>query len=336
MDSLIEDTDKLFPQVFAHLAAVESQGVPLDEELLRRADRNLTSTSPKELLWRVLDTGENLLQKIQQDPRPLTRLLERVVSLLPFYELKNSISADKLEAGLQSPSIPIQLLCLAYLQKAADSPSGASFVAASSSLVQCQLTIWLSSESTEVAERSLEVIEALLAVDSPNSTTVLSAGRSFAEAQGHGLLWRRVFHDPGVYVLLFEWTSLTKSRRDLKTKKGAQLVTISQARLFDFIARIAPFNWAAVTTSSLPEIEAPFMTQNADSGPVGGILCYASQYMIDKDDILMKVLRQDFFQKLLGVVENSNSQDISPRLLEAIQEGAGVDSTHSQDGGLHL
>ena len=337
MEVLVEDTDKLFSQVFAHLDAVQTQGSSLDKELLRRAERNLTITSPRDLLWKVLNTGQSLLPSLQQDPRPLTRLLELVVSLLPFDELKTTISAEKLEEGLQSPSISIQLLCLAYLRRAADSPSGTSFIAANSSLVQCQFTVWLSSESTEVAERSLEVVKALLAVDSPNSTTVLSAGRSFAEAQGQGLLWRRVFYDPGVYVSLFEWTSLSKSKRDLKTKKGVQLVTISQARLFDFIARIAPLNWVAITTSSLPQVEWQFMSSSREDEPVGGLLRYASTHMIDKDDILMKVLRQDFFQKLLGLIEDENSQNVSPRLLEAIQQGAGVEVTNeSGQGGLHL
>ncbi|KIX93732.1 uncharacterized protein Z520_10638 [Fonsecaea multimorphosa CBS 102226] len=338
MDALVEDSDRLFPEVFAHLAAVEAQpALPLDEELLKRAERNLTPTSPKDLLWRVLGTGEELLQTLQQDPRPLTRLLERVISLLPFDELRSTISAEKLQEGLTSPSVAIQLLCLAYLRKAADSPSGASFVATSSSLVQCQFTIWLSSESAEVAERSLEVIEALLAVDSENSTTVLSAGRSFSEAQGQGLLWRRVFHDPDVYMILFEWTSLTKSKRDVKTKKGMQLVTISQARLFDFIARVAPYDWNAVTTSSLAHIEAQFLRDNGGSEPYGGILRYAASHMIDKEDILMEVLRQDFFVKLLGVVEESNRHNVSPQLLEAIQQGAGVTATQDgESGGLHL
>lgn len=337
MDSLVEETDKLFPEVFAHLTTVQAQGSPLDEELLKRAERNLTITSPKDLLWKVLGTGENLLQILQQDPRPLTRLLERVISLLPFDELRSTISAGKLEEGLKSPSISIQLLCLAYLRKAADSPSGASFVAASSSLVRCHYTVWLSSESTEVAERSLEVIEALLAVDSPNSTTVLSAGRSFAEAQGQGLLWRRVFHDPEVYITLFEWTSLSKSKRDTKAKKERQLITISQARLFDFIARVAPFDWGTVTTSSLPQIEAQFMSPHGASEPLGGVLRYAASHMIEKDDVLMEVLRQEFFRKLLGVAEEGNHQNISPRLLEAIQQGAGVEATDaSEENGLHL
>jgi hypothetical protein len=338
MDTLVEETNELFPQVFAHLSQVRQQpATQLDEELLKRAERNFTPSSPADLLWRVLQVGEILLQSLQQDPRPLTRLLERVVSLLPFDELKNTISPDKLEEGLNSPSIPIQLLILAYLRKAADSPSGVAFVASSQSLVQCQLTTWMSSENTEVAERSLEVLEALLAVDSPNNVTaVLSAGRRVAESMGQGLLWRRVFLDSDVYVILFDWTSLSRSKHDLSTKQGQQLVTISQGRLFDFIARIAPYSWAAVTTSSLPQVEERFMSRPDDNEPVGGILRYASTSMIDKEDILMKVLRQDFFQKLLGMVEEGNTQNVPPRLLEALQEGVGAHQGVNGDGGMHL
>ncbi|KAG9777472.1 hypothetical protein KCU88_g4495, partial [Aureobasidium melanogenum] len=339
MDTLVEDTHTLFADVFSHLASVESQpgSVLLDEDLLKRAERNLDASTPRDLLWQLLGKGENLLQTIQQEPRPLTRLLERTVLLIPFDELKTTISAEKLEQGLVSPSISVQLLCLAYLRKAADSPSGAAFVASSSSLVQCLFTVWLSSESTEVAERSLEGIEALLAVDSQNSVTVGTGESALQEAQGQGLLWRRVFHDPEVYDILFVWTSLVNSKRDVKTKKGTQLVTISQARLFDFIARLAPFDWQAITTSTIPAVETRYLQGNADNQPFGGILRYAASHMIDSRDLLMQVLRQDFFLKLLAVFEEKNNQNVSPRLLEAIQQGAGVRSTRDvQDAGVHL
>ncbi|EXJ86418.1 hypothetical protein A1O3_03369 [Capronia epimyces CBS 606.96] len=339
MDSLVEDTETLFTDVFSHLAAVESQpgSVLLDEDLLKRAERNLAASTPRDLLWRLLRTGETLLQTIQQEPRPLTRLLEQTVHFIPFDELKATISPEKLEQGLASPSTSVQLLCLAYLRKAADSPSGASFVAASSSLVQCLFTLWLSSENTEVAERSLEVIEALLTVDSQNTLTVEASGDSLGETAGQGLLWRRVFHDPEVYEIFFVWTSLVKSKRDTKTKKGTQLVTISQARLFDFITRLAPFNWQAMTTSTIPIVETEYLRRNAENQPYGGILLYAASHMIDSNDILMKVLRQDFFLKLLASAEEGNSRNISPRLLEAIQQGAGVGSAKDvEDDGMHL
>ncbi|KAI1626880.1 hypothetical protein EDD37DRAFT_236780 [Exophiala viscosa] len=339
MDAIVENKGVLFPEVFAHLAAVESepQTQLLDEDLLKRAERSLDLSTPKELLWRLLETGERLLQILQQDPRPLTRLLERNVSLLPFDELKATISAEKLEEGLNSPSAPVQLLCLAYLRKVAESPSGASFVAASSSLVQCLITIWLSSESTEVAERSLESIEALLAVDSHDSITVLATNGGLGEAQGQGLLWRRVFTDPDVYSILFDWTSLRISKRGIKTKQGLHLVTISQARLYDFIARLAHYNWAAISTSTLPAVETRYVPENDDSQPVGGLLLYAASHMIDTSDVLMKALRQDFFMRLLGALEENNCQNVPPQQLEAIQQEAGVDPTkHAEDVGMHL
>lgn len=337
MDTYVEDQDALFTELFSHLQKVETDGVALDEDILKRAERSLDTSTPNSTLWQLLRTGEALLQILQQDPRPLTRLLQRDISLIPFDELKQTISAQKLEEGLNSPSIPVQLLCIAYLQKAADTPSGASFVAASSDLVQTLLTLWLTSENTEVAERALEAIEALLAVDSTNSVTVLSAGGHLGEAQGQGLLWRRIFHDAQVYTLLFEWTSLSTTQRDITTKKGLHLITISQGRLFDFIARVASLGWATVTTSSLPNIESKYTTGQGDDQPYGGLLRYAASYMIDPSDVLMEVLRQDFFVKLLGIVETTHSQSISPRLLEAIQHDAGLETTKgSEDAGLHL
>lgn len=341
MDTFVEDKDQLFSEAFAHLAAVDSSQntsqVPLDEDLLKRVERSLDASTPKDLLWQLLATGEALLQNLQQDPRPLTRLLERTIALIPFDELQTTISPAKLEEGLNSPSIPIQLLCLAYLRKAADSPSGASFVASSSSLVQCLFTNWLSSESTEVAERSLEGIEALLAVDSQNTITVLTAGNGLGEAEGQGLFWRRVFYDPSVYSILFEYTSLSKPRRDLTIKKNLQMTTISQARLFDFIARAATFDWSAITTSSLPAVESRYVEQLDDSQPFGGVLRYAASHMIDSHDILMEVLRQDFFVKLLGTIEETSGQNFPPRVVAAIQQGAGVETTKDGvDAGIHL
>ena len=79
------------------------------------------------------------------------------------------------------------------------------------------------------------------------------------------------------------------------------------------------------------------MQTNSDSQPYGGLLRYAASYMIDRSDILMEVLRQDFFVKLLGIVEESNGRDVSPRLLQAIQQGAGIDTTKDgEDVGMHL
>jgi hypothetical protein len=331
MDVHVEDSSKLFPQVFSHLQNVEKHpDTPLDEDLLRRAERALDASTERRLLWELLQNGEEMLQSLTQNPRYLTRLLERVVLLIPFDDLRTAITPSKLEEGLNSPSIPIQLLCLAYFTRASDSPSGASYIASSSSLVQTLIELWLSVESTEVSERALECIVALLAVDSPDSSTFVAADSGVGEAQGQGLFWRRLFHDIQVYSLFFLWTSLRKSKYDLKTKKGQQQVTISQARLFDFLSRTAVLDWAMITTSTLPQVEAEFVPDLGGSQPYGGLLAYAAAHMIDGSDFLMEVLRKDFFLKLLVAVQEDNSQQVPPRLLEAIEREAGG-TEHSQN-----
>lgn len=337
MDAYAEDKDVLLNDVFGHLQQLQQQHVTaLDEDLLRRAERALDTSTPRELLWRLLQTGEGLLQSLSQDPRPLTRVLERVVLLIPFDELKHVITPEKLEEGLKSPSVSIQLLCLAYLTKAADTPSGATFVAASSPLVQRLVTTWLSADSTEVSERGLEALVALLAVDSPDSTTVVTARDRVGGAQGQGLLWRRIFYDPQVYILFFLWTSLKRSNYELSSKKGLQQATISQARLLDFLGRISVLDWSAIITSTLPDVEADFVDSSTDNQPYGGLLRYAASDMIDSKDFLMEVLRQEFFLKLLNVAQEENNRQVPPRLLQAIQEEVGVDANGGEATGVHL
>lgn len=338
MDQLVEDRPALFREVLSHLDTVKGvPSTPLDEELLRRASRNADTHTSQQTLWQILSKGEETLQTLQQDPRPLTKLLEQVVLALPFDELKETITPEKLEEGLKSPSASIQLLILAYLLKAADLPSGAAFVACSPSLTETLITTWLATENTEVSDKCLDTITALFAVDSPHTSTFVVNQSATGEARGQGLLWRRVFTDSQVYSLLFEWTSLTVSKHDVTTKKGLQQATISQGRLFDFVARLAQIDWSQITTSSLPDVERRFTKADTSSQPYGGILRYAATDMIDSSDFLMEALRQDFFVKLLKVAEESNSRGVTPRMLGAIQSGAGTTTDSVADGdGVHL
>ncbi|KAK5090692.1 hypothetical protein LTS08_002399 [Lithohypha guttulata] len=339
MDQVVEDRSALFANVLRHLKEVkENPSVNLNEELLLRASRNADSHTPPLTLWETLRTGEETLQILQQDPRPLTRLLEQVVLSLPFDELKTTITSQKLEEGLKSPSVPVQLLILAYLRKAADLPSGAAFVACSPSLTSVLVTTWLSTESTEVSDKSLDTLIALLEVDSPSSSTFVVTHAASGEAYGQGLLWRRIFSDPGVYSLLFEWTTLTtKSRHDVTTKKGLKQATISQGRMLDFISRSVEIDWAQITTSTLPDVEKIYMKGDTSNQPYAGLLRYAVSDMIDPADDLMQFLRQDFFLKLLNVAEESNSRGMPVRLLAELQSNTGIGTGHSANGnGLHL
>lgn len=337
MDQVVEDRPVLFQKVIEHLNIIKNDpSLAFDEELLRRAARNADFHLSKNTLWRVLEAGEETLKTLQQSPEPLTRLLEQVVLALPFDELKSTISTEKLEEGLKSPSVPIQRLIIAYLRKAADLPSGAAFVACSPPLTKVLVTTWLATEGTEVADKCLDAIVALLDVDNPSTSTFITSQSEGGEAYGQGLFWQRLFHDATVYILFFEWTSLISSRYDVSTKKGLHQATTSQGRLFDFLARIAELDWAHMTTSSLPEIEKQFTKGNSRNQPYGGLLKYAATDMIDGNDYLMEMLRQDLFAKLVETAEQTNSRGVPPRMLEAMQSTSNGKENAGTNGDLFL
>lgn len=328
MDAVKEDPDRLLPPLFAHLRAVESSpATALDVDLLKSAERSLDFSTTQPKLLQVLASGERLLANLQQDPTPLTRLIEKAVSLIPFEVLQPLITSDKLEDGLQSPLLvtqpisPVQLLCLAYLMRASQTPSGAAFVATNEPLSRCLFEVWLLDENTEVADRALEVIVALLTVDHPQSNTLIGTGM----AQGQGLFWRRIFHDQALYTFTFEVTrgkEIPRDLRGLRTPKQRQgMPGITQGRLFDFISRLAALDWTPMTTTAFREFEEAFY--GLQSTEDGGLLCYAALHMIDKNDILMVALRQELFVNLMETIENANG-GVNTRLIQTIREESGV------------
>lgn len=328
MDAVKEDPDRLLPPLFAHLRAVESSpATALDVDLLKSAERSLDFSTTQPKLLQVLASGERLLANLQQDPTPLTRLIEKAVSLIPFEVLQPLITSDKLEDGLQSPLLvtqpisPVQLLCLAYLMRASQTPSGAAFVATNEPLSRCLFEVWLLDENTEVADRALEVIVALLTVDHPQSNTLIGTGM----AQGQGLFWRRIFHDQALYTFTFEVTrgkEIPLDLRGLRTPKQRQgMPGITQGRLFDFISRLAALDWTPMTTTAFREFEEAFY--GLQSTEDGGLLCYAALHMIDKNDILMVALRQELFVNLMETIENANG-GVNTRLIQTIREESGV------------
>lgn len=338
----IDNNSASFQELFDHLAQVEKdpQNVRLSNDTLRDAENRLGSSTPREIVWNILDLGERLLSVLQEEPRPLTRLLEKDISLIPFDEIKDSISPLKIEEGLSSLSPSVQILCLAYLRKAADLPSGAAWVGSTSSLVQTLITTWLASESTEVTERALETIIVLLEVDHMAKTTVVRENGRSGDAKGQGLLWRRLFRDVEVYSLFFYWTSLKSTEYAIKSKKALDKATISQARLFDFIARVARIDWSDISHSHFPEVEAKYITPvTNDTSVRPSLLQYAASGMVDVTDPLMDFLRREFFVKLLATIEEGSvSHEVPTKLLLEMRKniGEGMDEPQQTSGGMHL
>ena len=330
-----------YEDLFAHLDEVEAdpQHERLNVDLVREAANNLGPSTPEQTTWKILAQGERLLNILQEDPKPLTRLLEKDITLIPFDQIKDSISPLKLEQGLQSSLPSIQVLCIAYICRAADTPSGAAWIGSNTSLVKCFITTWLATESTEVTDRATEALTLLLSVDHVHSKTVVKGQGTWGEASGHGLLWRRLFRDPEVYASFFHWTSSHSPAYSSKTKKDMQQVTLAQARLFDFLTRVAEIDWTDISQSHFPEIERRYSSpSNVEDEGSGGLLQYAALRMVDLSDPLMNMLRQDFLTRLLTVLEmGAEQQPVPTRLLEAIKEDLGdqVGGPATQSG-LHL
>jgi DNA mismatch repair protein HSM3, N terminal domain len=237
-----------------------------------------------------------LLRSSQDDLEPLVRLLSDVLKLVAFDDLQDSIPVEVVTEGLSSPSPHTQNLGLSYLKKAAESPSGAAFVANDDALVKALVQLFLTSESADIGgTRALEAILSLLSVDNPDTVTTVIDNGSTGQTSGQGLLWRRIFHDEEVYHLFFCFTSTGNSSHDLS--KSA--VTTAQARLFDFVSEVAKMRWDAIHDTTRSELHSSFKTKDIADAHEQSLLQYATFKMVDRTDPLMTNILVDFLTKLL-------------------------------------
>lgn len=332
MDTLQEDPEVLSTSLLSHFSTLSSDPVThtLDTDLCQRTSRSLTSSTPSPLLLSLLSSGEALLLTLSQtnaNIEPLTRLLQRTIVLLPLDELLPLLPPTKLIAGLTSGNPPIQVLCLAYLTKLASSPSGAAFVASSADLTDTLLMVWLGTPSTEVAERSLESIIALLEIDTPPassfpSPTTTSNNRSSTDYHSTStpgantpLLWRRLFLTPSTYTIFFSQTTPTRSLSTQVTagitpKQFNHKSTTAQARLMDFLTRLSGLNLASITTSFISEVEDKFtLTSSSPTNPYHGLLRYVSGVISSSNDLLMSTLYSEFAANVLRVLLGDEEDD---------------------------
>ena len=331
--------------LLVHFSDIRKQPtLRLNEDLLRHAENVFDTNTPHRYLKDILLEGEQLLHLPLSDPERITRLLERVIILIPFDRLKNFITYEKTSEGLKSGSIPIQILCIQYIKQAATRPSGAAWVAYDSALVSDLLTLWLSVEDTRVSEHCRECIISLLRVDSTLMDSMLADPDPNYQGievlsgyvQGHGLFWRRLFYDPQIYRLFFSWTTLLPalSSHDLNTKRGRYQATTSQGRLLSFLEHAAQLDdFTTITTSTLPDVERPFLPILPDGinpdqfepPPYHGLLAYATNVMMDRQDLMMIANRQMFFGQLFHAI-TEQEQDMTvkrkpmkPELREVIR-----------------
>jgi DNA mismatch repair protein HSM3, N terminal domain len=250
----------------------------------------------------------HLLVASQDDLEPLVHLLSEAVEFVTFDDLQDSIPVDVVTAGLSSPSPSVQNLALSYLRKAAESPSGAAFVASDDALVKALIKVFLTSKSTEIGgTKALGAFLALLSVDNPDHVTTVSSDGSIGQTNGQGLLWRRVFHDEEVYGLFFRFTTVDEARHEFTMLQ----ITTAQARLLDFVSEVAKISWDAIHDSTKPDPQTSSRARPGACGRERSLLRYGALNMVDRTDPLMKNILLNFLSKILELKSPAGCSGIS-------------------------
>lgn len=292
----------LFREVQAHLQEfLDDPSKGLNEKLLESVDGQVTgpsSASPssyskanfsQETILEsdrdaLLNKLSGLLPTLQQDPTPVTNLINRLVSpqRYTFSRVLTINPPVDFLAGLAAPSPPINLTTLCLLERAKFRPSDIAIVAGKADVVGVLVKLWLCAQDIAVAGRAHDVILGLLL---PEAMVQGSIGL----VEG-GLMWRRILRDKDIYGSIFSMCSLSTAGQDRQPSKRDK--TVAQARLLDMLLRI---DSEPVRTSQIPEIERQYGVSD------GGLLDFAAIHMVDyKDDVLMHVNLLEFYTMYLS------------------------------------
>lgn len=179
-------------------------------------------------------------------------------------------------------------LIISILNKATLNAADAASVAGLLDTVLALVQLWLCTSDPGVATLAQQLLLDLLKIDQeiqPGPDSHLPSG-------GQGLMWKRLFGDQDVYRMFFEACSvISTASPSLSLSKGQK--TLAQARLMEWLPKVAAMDWNVVARSYHPEIEAEFKSQ-------GGLLGFATSHMVDtKDDVLMYRCLIDFYSEIL-------------------------------------
>ncbi|KAL8870619.1 MAG: hypothetical protein Q9174_003380 [Haloplaca sp. 1 TL-2023] len=277
MDTLVSDLQ-------AHLAEVSITGKELDKQLLRKFDRQVTESITEPVRDTLIQQLAEVLPNLEQDPAPVTNLIELLVSpnTYTFTRVLEIKPVVDFEAGLSTPSSPINLVTLSLLSKAQDSKGDVGIVASRPPVVAALIKLWLSTPDTAVASSAHRLLVNLLTAD-------LQGQGSPSEIYTQSLLWRRVFRDKDAYGSIYRICSLSTAGQEGQLSKRDK--TVAQARLLDLVVKI---DCHFIRESQIPEVENHYGVKE------GGLLDFATSRMVEyEDDVLMHMTLIDFFAELL-------------------------------------
>ncbi|GAB0133423.1 hypothetical protein EsDP_00001834 [Epichloe bromicola] len=297
----------------AHLQQlVNDPSIPFKVKLLDDVELQLTEDNIPPLLPTLLPLSAETLKTTTQDPTPLLSLTMKLLSPLSFTRTLTIADPPSLLAALRSPLPGANLLALAIVRKAADSPSDASILSTLPEVVEGVVRCWLASEDVGVGECAARVLGDLLETDCP----ILDNGIDDASSEtgsnsneivkrlavGHGRLWQLLLLGRPNLSLIQQHCSFVEPREQAPPRSARQ-VTISQGRLLRILPRLCTLNIAALSRPVFPDL---FVSPVADaSGSGQGLLQWAALGMVDKSDVLMHLNLVVFFETLVSVMRVS-------------------------------
>nr|POE50756.1 hypothetical protein CFP56_16271 [Quercus suber] len=185
---------------------------------------------------------------------------------------------------------PFNDLMLALLEKATASAADAAHVAALRETVQAVVRLWLGTSDAGIATRAGRLLLDLLRVDQVHAPP-LGEGERVMPRGGQGMVWKRIFEDRDVYAVLFEACSLDFREDGLSRNQK----TLAQARLMEWLPRVAEMDWTVVARSHHRDVEERAGVKES------GLLELVTLRMVDfKDDVLMYRCLVDFYADLLA------------------------------------
>lgn len=282
-------------QLTSHLEQVRKGAQALNTDLLDSFRiTSLSQLSPEQSQNLTVQLYQ-LLPLLRDDPTHVCQLLEALLEPWPLHVILQIEPPVDFAAGLDLHAGPFNTLTISLLEKGiADIASARRLATSRPAIFAALLRLWLCTDDAGVATRAGVVIEGLLKADREldGSGLLPQPDEDPAGLAADNPVWRRVFRDPDVYGVLFASTDLAHKEDANLTK--AQ-ITIAQARLMDFLPKLATMDWNAAVKSHVLDVE---IAHGLNAGE--GLIHYAAINMVDVEgDVLMHRSLINFYGDLL-------------------------------------
>ncbi|TQS36736.1 hypothetical protein Golomagni_02804 [Golovinomyces magnicellulatus] len=312
-----------------HLTAIlKDSETYLDENLIDKVQLQLTAGEVLPIVApKLLPLLTKILPSYPHNPKYLIELSTKLLRPIKFMEILNFVSVEDLLTALESPFPSAVLLGISVISKASWAPSHTAILSTLKPIVHAFIRTWLSSPDVEVGEAATRTLGDLLEMDcecrkelSPDLLSRIgNPYTSIDVPSGQGLLWRRIFQDQDIYILLYSLCTLNIEEPE-KDHQDKRQKSLAQGRLLRLLPRLATLNFQIITCSQCPAVE-----QSRGIRPEG-ILSFAATEMVNKKDLLMHITLIIFFGELLSLMSKLT---LSPSTLNFL--GALVERVASED-----